>query len=210
MVRMIVGWGSSSMEGIGPAMDCALRGSGRWFHNLGRGGESSHQTAARIGALPPRLSFPENTVPAAGSVPVESVLNNRAASLKPFAVAVDGLSGSLRPEDGAVVFTRHSPGSAMRLSGPTFAESLSGPELASSDSLLWIGKNDLSDGENAAGVIERTDTTVQWLAARGARVLVLGHFVNTGASPEQQQQTEKVNDAYRERYRHRFLDLSTP
>ena len=207
---MIVGWGSSSMERIGPAMDCVLNGSGRWFHNLGRGGESSHHTAARIGALPPRLSFPENAVPAAGSVPVESVLTHRGVALKPFAVAVAGVQGVLSHEDGVILFTREAPGAAVPLDGPVPARSLRGPELASFDSLLWIGKNDLSDGADAAGVIERTDATADWLTSHGARVLVLGHFVNTDAPAGQQHQVEIVNRAHDSRYGSHFLDINTP
>src|SRR5690625_6259012 len=63
MSRRIVGWGSSSMALIGPAMDSVLAADGVPFVNEGRGGETSHHTAARIGSLPLPVRVAGGTLP---------------------------------------------------------------------------------------------------------------------------------------------------
>ncbi len=207
---MIVGWGSSSMEGIGPALELALSACGRELRNLGKGGETSHHTAARMGALPPLLSFPDGVLPAAGSVPVTSVLDDQAVSLKPVAGTVAGMAGVLSPRDERVVFTREAPGAAVPLVEPVPFHALLGPELAEHDTLLWIGKNDLHHGDTPEGVVERTHAAADWLASRGTRVLVIGHFVNTGSPAELQGRVEATNAALAERYGEHFLDVNGP
>ena len=67
----LVGWGSSSMAGIGPAMETALHGTGTLFLNEGGGGETSHHTAARIGSIPVPVRVAGGHLPAAGTVTLE-------------------------------------------------------------------------------------------------------------------------------------------
>lgn len=207
---MIVGWGSSSMEGIGPALEVALDGTGRELRNLGKGGETSHHTAARLGALPPLLTLPDGVLPAAGSVPARSVLDLQAVSLRAVAGTVAGVRGVLGPSAEQVVFTRETPGPPVAVPGPVPFHSLLGPQLAAYDTLLWIGKNDLHHGDSAEDVVGRTRATAGWLTARGTRVLVLGHFVNTGSPAELQRRVEATNAALQAEYGDHFLDVNGP
>lgn len=68
MIPALIGWGSSSMALIGPAMDAALTPFGIGFVNEGRGGETSHHTAARIGSIPLPVAVEGGALPAAGTV----------------------------------------------------------------------------------------------------------------------------------------------
>ncbi len=207
---MIVGWGSSSMAGIGPALETALHRVGRRFRNEGKGGETSHHTGARLGALPPALTLPDGVIPAAGSVTVTSALDHRAEYLKPVAGTVAGVPGVLAPQEERIVFTRQAPGEPVPVPSPTAFDSLLGPELAAHDTLLWIGKNDLAQGGTAEEVVARTHATTDWLAARGTRFLVIGHFVDTGSAPELQRAVAATNGALAERYGTLFLDVNGP
>lgn len=206
-MRTLVGWGSSSMDGIGPALDAALDGTGTRFVNQGSGGETSHHIAARVGAIPAALAFPGATIPAAGGIPVEaSALTHRGSSLKPFAGVVAGVSGLLTWQDERLVFTRGEVGPAVRVGGEARLRPSLTDDFAGQDSLLWMGKNDLADGAGATGVIERTDRTATWLTDCGARVLVIGHFVNTRSTREAAQRVLDTNAAYAATYGDHFLD----
>lgn len=198
------------MDGIGPALELALRDSGREFRNLGKGGETSHHTAARLGALPPALTFPHGVVPGAGSVPVTSVLDHQCVFLGPVAGTVAGVPGVLSTREERVLFTRQAPGDPVPVPEPAPFHSLQGPGLARHDTLLWMGKNDLAHGGTAAGVVARTRETVDWLVARGTRFVVIGHFVNTWSPADLQRTVEATNAALAGRYGEHFLDVNGP
>lgn len=206
-MRVLVGWGSSSVAGIGPALDAVLAGTGVRFVNEGSGGERSHHTAARIGAIPAALEFPQGTIPDAGSVSVEaSTLAHRGASLKPVAGVVSGVAGVFRWQDDGFIFTRAAPGKAVRVGSRATFHPVLTDEFENQDALLWMGKNDLADGAGATEVIERTDSTAAWLTTRGVRVLIVGHFVNTRSTVEAAHSVRQVNAAHAVRYGAHFVD----
>src|SRR5690625_7513033 len=72
MSRRIVGGGSAAMAVIGPAMDSVLAADGVPFVSEGRGGETSHHTAARIDSLPLPVRVACGTLPGAGTVRLRS------------------------------------------------------------------------------------------------------------------------------------------
>ena len=207
MSRRIVGWGSSSMALIGPAMDSVLAADGVPFVNEGRGGETSHHTAARIGSLPLPVRVAGGTLPGAGTIRLEPTgLDLVATALKPFAGHVGGLEAVAHGDEEGMLLTRAEPGAPLPVDGDPFIPHL-GTRWRGEDCLLWMGKNDLNRGASAAEVIERIDATADWLAAAGARVLVIGQFTNNGCEPGMREKITAVNAAGAARYGDHYVDV---
>lgn len=207
MSRRIVGWGSSSMALIGPAMDSVLAADGVPFVNEGRGGETSHHTAARIGSLPLPVRVPGGTLPGAGTVRLgRTGLDLVATALKPFAGHVGGLEAVAHGDEEGMLLTRSDPGDPLPVDGDPFIPHL-GTMWRGEDCLLWMGKNDLNRGASAAEVIERIDATADWLAAAGARVLVIGQFTDNGCEPAMREKITAVNTAGASRYGDHYVDV---
>ena len=203
----IVGWGSSSMALIGPAMDAVLADHGVFFVNQGCGGETSHHTAARIGSLPLPVRVDGGLLPGAGTVRLRPTgLDLVAGSLGPFAGKVAGITAVVHGCEEGVYFTRAAPGDPVAVDGDPFIPHL-GAASSGEDSLLWMGKNDLNRGASAADVIHRVDATADWLRAAGARVIVIGQFLNNAADPETREKILAVNDAHAARYDDHYLDV---
>lgn len=207
MTGRIVGWGSSSMALIGPAMDSVLSADGIGFVNEGRGGETSHHTAARIGSLPIPIRVEGGVLPAAGTVRLQPTgLDLVAGFLKPFAGRVAGIEGVVHGTDDGVFLSRTEPGAPVAAVGNPFVPHL-GAAWRGADSLLWMGKNDLNRGASAAEVIDRIDATADWLADGGARVVVIGQFTDNGADPQMREKVLAVNAAHAARYGELYLDV---
>lgn len=207
MTDVVVGWGSSSMAGIGPALESALRDRGVGFMNQGQGGETSHHTCARIGSIPLRVTVEGGRLPAAGTIRLSpSPLDMVPGFLKTFAGTVSGMSGTVHGEEVGVWFTRRSPGAPLEVDGEPFIP-LTGTALRSNDALLWIGKNDLNRGAAASAVVERTRRTVAWLSEAGARVAVIGHFTNNHDEPEVSRRVHAVNGELADILGARFIDV---
>lgn len=191
----LVGWGSSSMAGIGPAMEAALRGTGTLFLNEGGGGETSHHTAARIGSIPVPVRVAGGHLPAAGTVQLEPTeLDLVSTFLKPFAGQVAGVDAVVHGTEDGIVLTRAVPGRPVPVDGEPFLPSR-GEDLQGCDTLLWLGKNDLNRGQSADGVVERIVTTAEHVSRAGARVAVVGQFVNNGAANDLREKVLAVNTA---------------
>lgn len=203
----IVGWGSSSMALIGPAMDSVLAADVIPFVNEGRGGETSHHTTARIGSLPLPVRVAGGTLPSAGTVRLGPTgLDLVAATMKPFAGHVSGLEAVAHGSEEGVFLTRTEPGGPVPVDGEPFVPHL-GTAWRGEDCLLWMGKNDLNRGASASAVIERIDATAEWLAAAGARVVVIGQFTNNGSAPEMREKVLAVNAAHAGRYGDHYADV---
>lgn len=191
----LVGWGSSSMAGIGPAMETALHGTGTLFLNEGGGGETSHHTAARIGSIPVPVRVAGGHLPAAGTVTLEPTeLDLAPHFLKPFAGRVAGVDAVVQGIEDGVVLTRAVQGRPVPVDGEPFLP-FRGEDLQGRDAVLWMGKNDLNRGQSADGVIERIISTVEHLSRGGARVAVVGQFVNNGAEDDIREKVLAVNAA---------------
>lgn len=192
---------------IGPAMDAVLAADDISFVNEGRGGETSHHTAARIGSLPISIRVEGGVLPAAGTERLlPTGLDPAAEALKPFAGRVAGVEAVVHGTDEGVFLTRVAPGEPVAPGGEPFIPHL-GTTLHSEDSLLWMGKNDLNRGAGAAEVIDRIDATANWLREAGARVVVIGQFINNGADPRMRESVLAVNAANSERYGDHYVDV---
>lgn len=207
MSRRIVGWGSSSMALIGPAMDSVLAADDARFVNEGRGGETSHHTAARIGSLPIPVRVEGGVLPSAGAVRLQPTsLDLVAFALKPFAGHIGGLEAVAHGSEETIVLSRTKPGDPVPVDGEPFVPHL-GTAWRGEHSLLWMGKNDLNRGASAAEVIERIDATADWLAEAGAPVVVIGQFTNNGSEPEMREKVLAVNTAGAARYGDHYVDV---
>lgn len=207
MTGPIVGWGSSSMALIGPALDSVLAADDACFVNEGRGGETSHHTAARIGSLPIPVRVEDGLLPTAGTVRLRPTgLDLVAAFLKPFAGRVAGVEAVVHGTEDGVLLSRTEPGEPVAVDGDPFLPHL-GATWRGADSLLWMGKNDLNRGASAAEVIARIDATADWLSGGGARVVVIGQFTDNGAAPRMREQVLAVNAAGSARYGDHYLDV---
>lgn len=203
----LAGWGSSSMALISPALEAALAPCGVTYLDQGRGGETSHHTAARLGALPLPVSVPGGRLPGAGTVRLQpTTLDLASQFLRPFAGHVAGVPAVVHGTAQGIFLTRLHPGEPVAVDGDPFAP-LIGRALRGTDALLWMGKNDLNRRQDAAGVIERILASARHLEEAGARVSVIGQFVNNGAEPAMREQVLTVNTACREHFGPAHLDI---
>lgn len=206
MTRM-VGWGSSSMQGIAGHLTTALAGAG-WsvaFTGEGKAGEQSQQVFARMGAAPAKLTFPSNTIPASGSVAVTTDIPGY--QLKPFVGVVGGVQGELSWADNVFTFQRSSSGSAVTVAASAQFVPLVGPQFRDAVNLLWAGKND--SPADWQGTVQRTDQAFDWLAPLVRRTLVLGHFVDRDdtVGSATWNKVRDVNAAHKARYGVLFVDV---
>lgn len=203
----LVGWGSSSMTLLAPALEAVLAPCGVRFHDQGRGGETSHHTAARLGAIPLEVSVEGGRLPSAGTVRLEpTALDLVAHFLRPFAGHVAGVPAVVHGTEEGVFLTRLTPGDPVTVCGDPFVPS-SGSALRGTDALLWMGKNDLLRGQDAEGVVERIIASARHLEQAGARVVVIGQFVNSGAEPAVREQVLAVNAACQEHFGPAHLEV---
>lgn len=203
----LVGWGSSSIALIAPALEAVLAPCGVTYHDQGRGGETSHHTAARLGAIPLEVSVDSGRLPAAGTVRLQpTALDLVPHALRPFAGEVAGVPAVVHGTEDGVFLTRLEPGEPVAVAGDPFVP-LIGGALRGTDALLWMGKNDLNRGQDAAGVVERIRTSARHLEQAGARVAVIGQFVNNDADPDLREKVLAVNAACQEHFGPAHLDV---
>lgn len=179
--------GSSSSDYSGPEFSAMLTSFGSNAILEGRAGERVEQICARIGSHPWALDFPDNTIPASGSVNVIVGGGTPPSSsfLKAFAGSVAGVPGTVAwvPGDNVLRFTRTRSGAAVVLDEsapfiPSIAETVRIHPIC-----LWLGKNNLTSGilPNSGEYIARMhDEVVAWLRPIQKRAIVFGQFCNTG------------------------------
>ncbi|WP_241657947.1 hypothetical protein [Klebsiella pneumoniae] len=187
-------WGSSSLVVSGGSNNFATMASQLGvtdWNNQGQPGESSFQSAARFGGVPYTLIFPNNTIPASGSVAVTCVQtpsNFRNSSLKSFTGTVAGVPGTLSWSSSSLRFTRTGTGNEVSLSGgadfvPTIPASYRDGVV-----LLWMYKNDIkwdavaNPEVNEDAIFNNVLKTVTHLTTLGKRALVIGIFNDSSYS----------------------------
>lgn len=146
-------------------------------------------------------------LPAAGTVrllPTE--LDLVPHFLKPFAGHVAGIPAVVHGTEEGVFLTRLHPGDPIAVDGDPFLP-LTGASLRGHDAVLWMGKNDLNRGQDAAGVLERIAVSARYLEQAGARVAVVGQFVNNAAEPAMRAQVLAVNSGGAERFGPAYLEV---
>ncbi len=214
----ISGWGSSTMDYMAPEMTRVAARLGASYYNGGNAGVWSDATLAQQGAEPAQLTFPGNTVAAAGPDPLPVLVGNVRASkaIRPFSgtLAGTGIKGTLSPAALGWTFTRSDTGGAEAV--PAGVEFLpdAGLENRRSVQILNIGKNDLVFGVTTPNsldqVLSNTRAADAWNGTGGKMVLVIGHFM-PGATPAISPVRERivaVNAALRARYGTHYIDLN--
>ncbi|MGI4818623.1 MAG: hypothetical protein ACRYFE_08885 [Janthinobacterium lividum] len=203
------GWGSSSMERTGPALQSIMAARGVDFFNGGKGGERIQHSAARQGAMPALLTFPANEIPASGSVEVTANNVSPSSSMLSFTGEVAGVAGTLSSTASALSFTRASAGAAVSVTPGSALIPHEGVARRGGFQVLWLGKNNLGVAGADALVIEGTDACFEYHSAMARRVLVVGQFVDTDtAIPSlESDQIQLINDYQRARYQRLFIDI---
>ncbi|MDO4898571.1 MAG: hypothetical protein Q3965_04600 [Rothia sp. (in: high G+C Gram-positive bacteria)] len=218
-------WGSSSIEGVNadqgvPAgvnakLDVLL---GSYLKapvlNFGRGGETSTQILARRGSSQSmyKLIFPDDTVPASGSVEVSLAESSRidfnTSSYVPGFIG--DTPGTLVPTltTGIYLFTRMVPGDPIYAPANTPASRFySYQEMISRACyhLIQMGRNNLEETDKI-----RKDTQYAFESAP-ERTLVMGHFPSRGDSKDSDRakSVRAYNSWAAEKYGALFLNPET-
>ena len=208
------GWGSSSMAGMASAMrNRSVELSVVDYYNGSQGGEKSDHIAARLGSVPALLTFPNNTVPAAGTVTVTSPNLSVSGSLKSYTgwvTTMDGIKvhGTVSSTASALSFARTEAGSALSITpSSTFIPEI-GPQHRGDTAFLWMGKNNITQSDR---VIADTDASYEYFVPMVKRIIVLGHFMNTGQAATNNNTRDhllKVNKAHADRYGHCYFEVN--
>jgi len=142
-----------------------------------------------------------------------------AAGTASFAAAgtLAGIPGTLTKAHGAqrgYTFRRSQPGRPARLPEGTPFIPAKGREFRTGINHLNIGKNNLTGTHPAETdpdtILGWTYEAYDWLSASSPRILVWGHFVNTG-TPESspiRKRIRHINDGLKARYGPRYVDLA--
>jgi hypothetical protein len=208
-------WGSSTAAGMSPDLSLLASAYGLTYFNGGAGGQTAEQILARLGSRPARMGA--GVIPSADAVLLSSPSMSAQDSARFNAAGtLAGIHGKLSKAPGAQAgysFRRSQPGNRARIPDGTPFIPAEGSEFRAGISHLSIGKNNLTGNHHATTdpdtIIEWTQAAEEWLSAAGGRVLVWGHFVNTGtqASSPVRRSVYRFNEALKARYGPRYLDL---
>ena len=201
-------WGSSTAEEFGPAINTTVTGLGATsVHEGGAGYDRAANILARMGAAPYTLHS-DAQIPATepGTVIIKG---------NPVSGAGVSITGELGGVRGTLTLIRtkrfeftSDEGAVTLRAGAQFIPD--SQVWRDAPALLQIGKNDLSAGTSADFVIERTAVAYNWLRTLPQLTLIMGHHANTvwGAADPKVAEVEKVNEAYRQQYGPRYIDLT--
>lgn len=208
-------WGSSTMAGVSPELESIARTYRMRFFNGGVGGQTAEQILARLGSRPALMTG--GTIPASGPA-VLTTPSMSAAVPAPFKATgtLAGVPGTLTKAHGTqagYTFARDQPGKPVRIpDGEPFIPT-KGKEFRRGINHLNIGKNNLTGKRPGTSdpdtILGWTFDAYDWLTASSPRVLVWGHFVNTG-TPEASAvrgKIRRINEALKDRYGPRYVDV---
>ncbi|WP_237233368.1 hypothetical protein [Rothia nasisuis] len=218
-------WGSSSFEGahadqgVPAGYDATIATQLASYLNIpvlmfGRGGETSTMVAARRGVPESmyKLVFPNDTIPASGSVVVtisdgSNLAWGSAAHLPGYVSAVPGVltAGSV---EGTYTFTRTVPGEAIYAPAETPASWFhSYQEMISRSSYhaIQVGRNNMGD------IARIKKDTEACFAQAPKRTVVVGHFASRGdgTDSDRAQQVRAYNSWAAETYGNLFMNPET-
>lgn len=205
-------WGSSSAWYMAPLIAGQVQTLyGANTYNGGVSGQGVESIGARLGSHVAELAFPNNLIPASGTVEVTSSTNFY--RFINYYGEISGVQGRLHRSVAGdpLRFTRTSGGTVVPLVGPTPFIPDDGAAHRDSVTLLWMGKNDTSSTGDTAAIVQKvvsyTDEAFNWLAPVNVRALVLGHFINYGSSAAARDQINQINAAHAKRYGPLFVDV---
>lgn len=216
-------WGSSSIENVN-ANDAMVAGVdarlettinallGLEVFNFGRGGETSYNVATRRGVpdFRLRLIFPDNTIPAKGSVWVKIDDSTKAQwnaySVFPGIVQdVFGVVSSDKKHPNQFLFTRLEEGKPRYAPAGQASDFYSHQERISRASIhvLQLGRNNLQETELLK------EHTKAAFALAPERSIVMGHFpgAKQAANSEQLKQVLAYNNWAATHFGDRYLDI---
>lgn len=210
----IVAWGDSLTSGAGstggntyPYQASLLFGPVRTIINLGIGGQTSTQIAARMNARPILVSVEGNQVPASGGVAVTAkninVLYNSGNYSGAQTGWLAGVHGNMSTDGaGNWTFTRTRPGEALACpAGSQFTCEI-GQELQGKTAWLWLGRN----GAQAGYGVE-DDIAAAVASLTHERYLVGSVLTSAGDSEGTVATIEARNAALASTYGARFVDV---
>ncbi|WP_235023359.1 SGNH/GDSL hydrolase family protein [Caballeronia glebae] len=225
----LVAIGDSLTQGVGsdgggyPQMLSEMLNN-RPYANLGIGGQTSTQIAARIGALPSAVTLDGNAVPASNtavhlsSLSIDMLSTPADDAPRSKSGTVCSVHGALqRTADGGppsttetYTFTRDSAGSAVPCAaGSTFIGDSEGYDTWTA--LIWVGRN---NGYDIPTVLADVKSIVQWLKPTGAHFVVLsilkGDFSDEYAGGEVAKYLDDLNASLKTAYPDNFIDVETP
>ncbi|WP_347784097.1 SGNH/GDSL hydrolase family protein [Pseudomonas kurunegalensis] len=204
-------WGSSSAEGIGPQLAAVFRGYDRnaEFYNGGKGGETSSQTAARLGSIPLLAEVDGGVIPETGSVNLVSLNVKPSGSWKKYEATIHGVVGEVSATMAGAQFTRKLPGEKVVVPGANEVVPVEVLGHRSNDVILWMGKNDISFGYEASDIADRISVTCDWISSAGKRCLVIGNFNDSDAEVGgvKQRKLNELNSILSSKYGDRFVDV---
>jgi hypothetical protein len=210
-MSQIIVWGSSSASRITSYLQTMAIQLGATYTNGGQGGEQAQQIAARLGSVPALLIPTSGTIPASGSVTVTSPNMPALSTMKTFSGVWAGRAGTLSVNGSALTFALSGSGPVTSVSEPLPLIPDLGEQMRASVTGLWMGKNNFSDTISGREklVIDYTDRSFAYLAPLIKRVLVLGHFADTGTAADGMQHVQIVatNTAHAKRYGRLFVDI---
>lgn len=202
-------FGSSTLWMAGDQLATLLQSNGvPTVYKGGKSGEAGEQTAARIGAVPAKLTFPGNLIPASGSAVVTSTNVPAGIYLMPYSGVISGVHGTLSATATELTFTRTTAGSSV--SSPADSEMTSdiGEEYQYAVNIINIGKNGMST-RTAQATIDLIDACFDYLSSANTRVLVLGHFADSNWWPDAEvgQKLQEINAYCKNKYGPIFMDI---
>jgi lysophospholipase L1-like esterase len=210
----IAAWGDSSTSGIGAPTDLSYPAqlqslTGRSTFNGGVSGQTSDQIAARQGGAPALLTFPNNTLPSAGPVVLdsESTFPITAEGPGPITGTVGGVHGTLSYQtDGndnpQLAFTRDQPG----LPKPIPARSPFHPDTFGREAqinVFWTGNN-FYDPQGLESDIAKC---VAFLSTRRYIVLSLTNAGDEGIGTAPYDELAQINAEFAQAYPDNFIDI---
>ncbi|WP_417555582.1 hypothetical protein [Microbacterium sp.] len=173
--------------------------------NLGWGGQSALEVAARQGGVMARLTFPGNVIPASGTVTVTADTNpvggNPGSGPDGGTVygRVAGVAGSLFLNGADVRFQRTTDGAAVTVPGSVAFVPDRGTATRGDVAILAAGRNYTAD---VAAIVK---AYVGMVAYTNPRFLTLGILPWEGTDPTHTE--DAANWALRELWPDRFMDL---
>jgi lysophospholipase L1-like esterase len=212
--RQIATWGDSSTSGIGASADLSYPAqlqslTGRSAFNGGVSGQTSDQIAARQGGAPALLTFPSNTLPAAGPVVLEfeSTFPITAEGPGPITGTIGGSHGTLSYQtDGndnrQLAFTRDDPGMAKFVPALSpFHPDTFGREAQIN--VFWMGNNFF----DPQGLESDIGKSAAFLSTRRFIVMSLNNAGDQGIGTDAYDQLAQINADLAQAYPGNFLDI---
>lgn len=206
-MQKISGWGSSSLERMSAFISQMFSeiAPDATYYNGAQGGETSRDTAGRLGSIPMLITVPGGEIPASGAITVtcSNVANNQ--FLLPFTGSISGVPGTLSNDGSKFTFTRSQAGAVQASPENTPFIPDIGPTYRDGVTLLWMGKNDFAT-ETVESIVSRTNTSFDYLTQFVKRILVFGHFADRDSSGAMIDKIKQANAFLYARYGASYVD----